>query len=121
MSYQLYLRLPGLPPTQEAAAKGHWAKRYRELKRWKELVAWRARAEGLPPKPLASARVEVIRHSCSQPDADNLSTSFKPLIDGLVYGKVLLDDAPDVIGVPHCSWLKAPPRKGFVEILVEEQ
>lgn len=117
--YSLYLRISGLPELQTAGARGHWAKRHREARRWKELVAWRARAEGLPPVPLAGAAVELVRHSCFEPDADNLRASFKPLVDGLVYGRVLLDDSPDIIGAPVCRWEKAPRRRGYVEISVE--
>lgn len=53
-------------------------------------------------------------------DADGLVSSFKHILDGLVFAKVILDDRFNVIGMPKYDWKRAPRGKGFITVRIEE-
>lgn len=117
----LELTIAGLPSCNSAAAP-HWRTRHIERVKWKSKVCGAVlQALGRwPSKPLERARVELTRCSSSRPDADNLASSFKFVLDGLVLARVIADDKPSVIGQPVFAWEKTSPRKGCVRIKVEE-
>jgi len=116
-TYSLTIEIPGLPSIN-TASNNHWRVRARNNKTWKRAVVHFALAAGLPPEPLWKAKVVCTRHSAREPDFENLAHSFKPLIDGLVTGGVLVDDNQQVIGQPTYRWEKAAPKQGMVTIEV---
>ena len=115
--YTLTIEIPGLPSIN-TASNNHWRVRARNNKTWKRAVVHFALAAGLPPEPLWKATVVCTRHSSRVPDYENLAHSFKPLVDGLVTGGVLVDDNQQVIGQPTYRWEKAAPKQGMVTIEV---
>ena len=119
--YVLKLVLPGLPKMTNAMGKSiHWKARMRERDQWKRLVVLVIGARHRPPKPLAKAKLTLTRHSTTQPDPDGLVSGFKASIDGLVHAGVLEDDKGKNIGMPTYQWEKAPQKKGFISMRVEE-
>ena len=72
-----------------------------------------------PPKPLEKASLTLTRHSSVMCDFDGLVTSFKNCIDGLVLAKIILDDSPQIIGIPVYKQVKTKPKQGFITIKVE--
>jgi Holliday junction resolvase RusA-like endonuclease len=88
-------------------------------KTWKRKV-WAAVWPLRPPEPLKKARLTLTRHSSVRPDSDNLTFSFKAIIDGLVEARVLEDDSFKHIGFPDYRWEKAKKSEGHVSIKVEE-
>lgn len=121
MPYALNFTIPMLPDSQAAAAKGNWRGRRAVKKRWQQHV--RAIVLGdhyVPEKPLQRATVRCERHSSVEPDRDNLASSFKNIIDGLVLVGVIEDDKPSVIGSPDFVWIKAKRGEGHVRIQVRE-
>lgn len=118
--YVLHLRVDDLPRLQVAGSgRGSVRSRIRETRRWRDDIAWLARAHGVPSSPLCTARVRFVRHSSLRPDYTNLVASFKAIEDGLVRAGVLSDDSFAVIGQAEFAWEKASPRAGFIEIFVE--
>lgn len=119
MNYSLELTLPGLPkPTNRQNV--HWRVRQKHNKLWKQRVfaaAWPFK----PPEPLKAARVTIVRHSSVCPDFDGMVSAGKHLIDGLKQAGIIVDDKMSVIGQPTYEWVKAPPKKGFITIKVEER
>lgn len=75
---------------------------------------------GKPTQPMLSARIEMIRHSSTEPDFDNLVSSFKWILDGLIDAGVIVSDKPSVIGQPVYQWKKAAPKNGFIEVKVSD-
>lgn len=73
----------------------------------------------LPPAPLGKAKITLIRHSSKETDFDNRVVAGKFILDCLK-GKVIADDNIVSIGVPDYLWKKAPPKKGKMELIVEE-
>jgi Holliday junction resolvase RusA-like endonuclease len=61
----------------------------------------------------------VTRYSTRKPDQDNLTFSFKHVVDGLKLSGVIVDDNPDAITATYL-WQKAPPRQGKIKVVVEE-
>lgn len=118
--YRLELRLVGLPPC-ERNARRHWTAQRRDIRGWRRAVGFAVLGRE-PPAPLARARVLFVRHSAREPDPRNLDESFKPVEDGLVVSGILRDDKSENFagGKPEIRWEKAPPRKGFITITVEE-
>jgi hypothetical protein len=91
---------------------------YAERKKWKALVA-KQLLFLTPESPFKTAKLTLIRHSSSEPDFDGLVSSFKSSIDSLVECGVIENDKPSNIGQQTYLWRKAPPKKGFIEIIVD--
>ena len=120
MSYELHIRLIGLPPMNTADGANRWARK-NDRDCWYRAVSVACTGR-LPSSPLGKARVRITRRSASarEPDFENLTQGGKHLLDGLVRCGVLLDDNPDVIGRTDYVWEKAPPKGGNVTIDVWE-
>lgn len=73
-----------------------------------------------PKAPLLKAKITCTRVSSQPMDSDNLVSGFKPIIDGLVDAKVLVNDRFENIGMPDYRWEKGRKAKGCVKIEVEE-
>ena len=120
-SYHLRFLLEGLPETtNKDRANTHWGSRISKNAQWKKLIRMKCEQHGKPPSPLKNARLTLIRHSSSAPDSDGLVSSFKPIIDALVYAGILIDDSYKIIGMPDYQWKKERPKRGKIEIIVSE-
>ena len=117
--YFAQIKLDGLPKLINATSFNNWRVVYGERKKWKERVA-KCFISDAPKSPLKKAQITCIRYSSRQSDYDGLVSSFKACIDGLKLAKVIEDDNPNVIGMPIFLWKKAPPKLGFIEIIVKE-
>ena len=96
----------------------HWSQVAGIKKTWKTKVIQECYGK-LPLKPLIKAHAIFTRHSSSEPDSDNLASSFKSIRDGLVSAGVLIDDNPNVLKADYC-WKKTSPKNGYVSIDVVE-
>lgn len=96
----------------------HYMAVFQERKKWKNAVYYEF-YKHRPDKPLERARVTLTRCSSRQGDFDNLVSGFKAILDGLVMGKIILDDKVDVIGSPIFLWEKAKNKEGKIRIRVE--
>lgn len=120
MSYVLEIRIDGLPKTT-GNANQHWKSRWLESKKWKKIVYAHIPFHLRPFEPLKKALVTLTRFAHGrEPDSDNLRISFKHITDGLVEAGIIIDDNPNVIGMPIVVWKTAPPKKGYITIKVEE-
>lgn len=115
----LELMIPGLPPLN-SSANNHWRVRQAENKAWQGKVCGAVLMElgRWPEEPLKRAEVTLTRCSTTEPDADNLASSFKFVLDGLVKARVIADDKPSVIDA-RFRWERAPRGAGCVRIRVE--
>lgn len=118
MTYKLDFELLGLPPTTNGS-HGHWRVAAAERKRWRTASATIAKLRR-PTKPLERIRLVLTRFSSSKPDRDNLAISFKPIVDGLRDGGVIVDDTDEVIVSCAYQWIKSSPKQGKIRIEVEE-
>lgn len=116
--YTLTLVLDGLPKVI-ANARMHWRVKHNEMQAWKSKVFYAIQPNARPKKPLAKAKITLTRHSSTCPDYDNLASSWKGAIDGLVMAGIIIDDNMNVIGMPDFRWEKAKPKEGHVTIKVE--
>jgi len=121
----MYLKIDGLPKTPNVLFAKHWRTRHGERDKWHELVALhvlsdshRRAVPSISPYPFKKAELKLYRHSSRMLDYDGLVGSFKYVVDGLVACGILEDDSYLHIGVPEFYWIKAPPKKGYVEIYV---
>jgi hypothetical protein len=117
--YSLELTINELPPLMTNGTQHSWRARAGIKSKWKNRTALEIGGR-IPPSPLTRARVKFVRHSSNEPDFDNLVTSFKPIMDGLVLARVLIDDAREIVGQPEYVWAKEKRNKGHVMIYVEE-
>lgn len=72
----------------------HFATRGRWTKEWKDLV-WAmvlANKKSFGPLPLNHPTVKILMHSCQKIDRDNAWSASKPIIDGLRFSGVLVND-----------------------------
>ncbi len=119
--------IPQLPKLPNQIMYSHWRTRHNHATKWKNLVIeatvklclWK-NAELSDRLPFKKARVIITRCSSRQPDFDNLVSSIKPLLDGLVKAGIISDDRQDVIAQPIVLWEKAGRRAGKIKIKVEE-
>lgn len=117
--YILKFEIEVLPKTPNALLGSHWTVRSKHAKKWDRLV-WAKCWHVKPAKPLSRAKITLIRFSSVAPDYDGLVGSFKPVIDALVKNGVLIDDNQAVIGVPLYKFHSIGPKKGKIQIEVEE-
>lgn len=114
---RLEMDIPRLPKLLNELLRGHWRVKHAHAIHWKSLVkteclCWRG-------QPAERARITATRYSSVEPDHDNLTGSFKCLIDGLKEARVIVDDKRTHVQVTY-EWDKAAPGKGYVRIVVEE-
>ena len=112
--------LPGLPKVT-TNANSNWKARWVEAKKWKRAVEnTLVYGQLVPKEPFTKATLTLERFAFGrQPDADNLRSSFKHVVDALVKVGVIFDDSVDVIGEPVCIWHKAKPKQGMITVTVE--
>jgi hypothetical protein len=120
LNYRLYFQIDSLPKMPNQILGSHWRTRSEHARLWKRLV-WAAIANKKPRAPLQRATVTLARHSSVEPDDDGMRGSFKPVLDALVQCGVLVDDKRENIGSPICFWVKAPPKKGRIVVIVEQR
>ena len=109
----------GLPKMINASSRNSWRAVYSERKKWKALVL-KSFFWVRPKQPLEKAKVSITRFSSKCPDYDGQVSAGKAILDGLVEAGIIIDDNMNVIGAPEFKWMKAKPRMGCVEIVVEE-
>lgn len=115
--YVLDFTLKGLP-RMGLNTNGNWRVKWAKAKAVKRDV-WRAVWAKRPSEPLEKAKVRIERCSSVRPDYDNLVSSGKHLLDGLVEAGILAGDTFDHIGTPEYVWSKAAPGMGHVNVRVE--
>jgi len=118
--------LAGHPPHDNETRRWHWAKRSREMRVWRDAANWGARGayrdSTFAGEPRPSRIHVVFRYRVKRTrDVANLVASLKPVIDGIVDARMLVDDGP--------AWLPGGPTveevvdpKGFdgIEVTVTE-
>lgn len=112
--------IPFLPKPTNQLSRMHWAAKSKMVNEIKVLVRTLV-GHRKPPQPLERATLTLTRFSSTQPDYDGLVSSFKHVIDGLIWAQVLENDKWDNIGAPTYKWNKAPRKKGFIEVVVESE
>lgn len=117
-NYSVTVKIDGLPKLINQSSFNNWRAVYGERKKWKEKVA-RAFVCYQPPEPLIKAAVKVIRYSSRSCDWDNGVASLKAIWDGLKLAKIIKDDNQSVIIKPEFEWRKAPPKQGYIEVIVQ--
>ena len=119
MSFRLVVKAMGLPKLNN----GHyasWRTAAAERKKWRRAIYLLSFTKK-PHHPLSRCKITCTRFAYGKkPDFDNLVISFKSCIDGLKDAGVILDDGPDVILERVYKSDKAPAKKGWIEIEVEE-
>lgn len=118
MSYVLEFSVPTLPKSPNQLLGAHWAVRANHAKRWERLI-WAYVWPRKPAAPLKKAKLTLIRHSIRVMDADNLRSSFKPVVDALVKLGIIADDSMAVIGEPIVRHERTRRKEQKITIIVE--
>lgn len=113
----MIITLPLPPRALSPNARGHWAKKMKAVKKYREDAALAALAAGAKTwEPLTSAKVECRfffrprkQGGGRMPDPDNLIASMKAGFDGLTDAGVFADDNKLVHLPPLRAW-DAEPR-----------
>lgn len=119
MSYVLEFKIDDIPESPNKLLGRHWTIRKRHADKWHRLV-WSKVWFVKPPVPLEKAKVTLTRYSTGKLDADNLRSSFKAVVDGLVKWGVIVDDNMDVIGEPIVKQEPTSRGKKCITVRVEE-
>jgi len=119
MTFRLEFEIPSLPKRPNELLGAHWRSRSNHKKKWLRLIHLVTLGKR-PVKPLEKAKLTLTRFSAVEPDEDGLSGSFKPVVDSLVDLDILIDDRRENTGVPDYRWVKCSPRKGKIQVIVEE-
>ena len=108
---EVVLVIPDAAPGLNRMMRMHWAKRVKEVARWKRLV-WAARCQVLaskPAKPTGKVRVEIERRSPWLLDPDNADGSAKHIVDALKDQNLIADDTTEHIEL-SVTQAKGPPQ-----------
>ena len=106
----------GLPWTINQKNTKHWAVRGNHARLWKKLVLEQCIFLEIQGLRLKSCELILTRYSSRECDFDNLASSFKHVIDGLVEAEVIIDDKPSVIGSPTFQWQKCKKGEGKISV-----
>ena len=117
MNYVLSFELAGLPSTANSH-KAHWAIAGAERKKWRLAAKMRTFMQR-PPTPLEKCKITCTRFSSSEPDFDNLTQSFKSVIDGLKDAGIIKDDKASVVVKREYLWEKCGRGQGKIKVMVE--
>ena len=93
----IVLEIPRVPSSPNYLRGKHLRVRHRETKLWRDEVFYAVKQASLIPAPYLRAKVAIERRSKGVLDPDNLYGCVKPVIDGLRYAGVLVDDSSDHI------------------------
>lgn len=117
--YEFEFTIQGLPPTTNSMGRAHWAVKAKAAREWKGLVALSV-GRHKPKAPLLKAKLTLTRYSSSEIDPDGLVSSFKHILDGLVFSKVIVNDKLSNIGMPAYFWHKCKKGQGKITVKIEE-
>lgn len=95
------LELPDLP-VYNANSRGHWRQRAEQVKAWREMVCWLARADRIPPLDAVEVELMMIPADRRRRDCDNTVGVLKPCIDGLRDAGVLAEDHAQIVQAVTC-------------------
>lgn len=112
-----HLRMNALPKAQSGHT--HWAIAGKARREWRHSACLYSKMVWRKPA-LTKCKITATRHSSVEPDRDNLSISTKSIIDGIKDAGVITDDKPSLVVEFRTHWVKAPPKKGYITVEVEE-
>jgi Holliday junction resolvase RusA-like endonuclease len=114
----LKLEIPGLPTRpNENNFKHRWVK-YREGKKWHEIVGSAFMATGCDIRFAAQVRIVYTRYSTRYCDWDAIPASLKAVQDALVRCGILVDDSAKYI--PRCpEYRQEKCKKNETKIVIE--
>lgn len=119
MKYHLEFTLDGLPPTLNRLNSMHYMAKARLNRDLRDAVMWEVGSH-IPKKPLKRAKIKITRYSSTEPDGDNMTGGYKPIIDALRKCRVIENDKQSNIGNIETPWVKAPKNKGRIIVQVWE-
>ena len=90
------IRINDVPPLPNQLLYAHWGVKFRAAKRWKQRAKDACTSLGMK-KLTGRPTIFLCRHTKVEPDYDNLVTSFKHVLDGVVLSGIIEDDGPDYI------------------------
>ena len=94
----LTIALPYLPPKEfNPNSRVHWSARYRAGQKVKDDVMALVLEQGAPTEPIQKAHITItwVAKDKRRRDIDNLFSSMKAYIDGLVHAGLIADDSAD--------------------------
>lgn len=95
--YLLELNLRFIPRRLNEVLRQHHMKRHSEISEIYRLIHLSTVGKR-PNSPLEKCSITIIRHSSRSLDWDNCVSSYKPIIDGLVKIKIIMDDTWETTG-----------------------
>ena len=96
MSQRIEINITGDLPKGPNGSHGHWAKKARDRKMWRALVESKCIGKN-PLRPFTVCAIEITRFCKRKLDYDNFVASCKPVVDGLIDGKIIADDSDKIV------------------------
>lgn len=93
------VRIEGCPSVNLNSRLNHFAKA-KHMKDWATTAFYKFRKHK-PKKPFTKAKIKIVRYFSGRNkfrDYDNLVACMKPVIDGIVWAKIIEDDSYQVTG-----------------------
>ena len=96
--FHLKIEFPHVPPSLNITLRTHYHKRNKLFKDYYNLISAVTRDQR-PPEPLKKAKIKIERHFYRMLDYDNLVSSQKCIIDGLIHCGVIQSDSWKILGI----------------------
>lgn len=116
--YKLEIFIPQLPPTVNVFMRQNFRKRSRVFEEFYSYVYFVTK-EQKPKKPLRKCSLTLVRYGTKYLDFDGLVGSFKPVVDGLKYSEIIIDDNFGVTGIWDVNQQIVKKDKVGISIIVE--
>lgn len=103
MTEQWDLKLPWVKPPLSLNDREHWAPQAQKKKEVRQTTALLARQAGIPKFETARVRLLWLVSDRRRRDRENITSTLKPAIDGLVDAGVVKDDCWWVVTESSCA------------------
>ena len=119
MTYRLEFELAGKPKSTNQLLGAHYRTKHENAMTWKNLVAWAVKGKE-PTEPLTKVKITLVRYNYRMLDFDGCVASFKPVVDGLVYSKIIKNDTYKITGPWDVTQEYRPKGQDGIKIIVED-
>lgn len=96
----------------------HWGAEHKLKREARTAVAWRAKSRRIPPLGRIHVELTWVVKDNHRRDSDNLGPLLKPMIDGLVDAKVVVDDRHELVSSETHIRVDREAKAAHFELLI---
>ena len=112
------IELPAGLPILSMNGRDHWRARNRKAQALKDAAIVMTRKARVPRLKCITVALYYDPPDRRRRDHDNLTATYKPLVDGIVKAGVVPDDSPEFVYPPHCEVTDSVHPRGRLRMVI---